>query len=65
MIVARHTLAQAEGVPTLRRRSLLARIALRLKLKLRRVSRRRLRLSDAQMRERGIARFDIRMATKL
>jgi hypothetical protein len=65
MIVARHVLLETSSAPRLRRRSLLARWALRLERKLRRLGRRRLRLSDAEMRERGIARFDIRLANKI
>lgn len=64
MIIARHTLYEAEQTPRLRRRSLLARTLLRLRLKLRRLGRRGLRLGEDEMRERGIARFDIRLANK-
>ncbi|WP_349371540.1 hypothetical protein [Salinarimonas sp.] len=64
MIIARHTLYEAESAPRLRRRSLLVRAWLRLRLKLRRLGRRGLRLDDDEMRERGIARFDIRLANK-
>lgn len=65
MIVSRHALLESASTPRLRRRSLLSRIVLRLELKLRRLGRRGLRLTAAEMRERGIARFDIRLANKL
>lgn len=64
MIVARHTLYEAETTSRLRQRSLLARTWLRLRLKLRRLGRRSPRLDEAELRERGIARFDIRLANK-